>query len=303
MREDDDVRKIAIRIGPSFLEKELTMPKQTFKGKAAIVTGASSGIGRAIALRLAGEGARVALAARSAGRLEELAVACRALGGEAFVIPTDVAEESQCRDLVRRAAEAFGGIDLLVNNAGFSQVARLEDLADLTIFKNVMRVNFEGTLNCTFHALGALKKSAGRILNISSLGGVLALPYNSSYIASKHAVNGFSESIRMELAPAGVSVTVICPYWVVSEFHEHYLDKNGRAKGSAGRAMYTGKMMTADRCAAIALEAARRRRRQVLLGPGRLGVWMRLIAPRLFEKITIESFLKPVAKRMSEPFE
>jgi short-subunit dehydrogenase len=292
--------KIRTRRTPA--EKETTMPRETFKDKIAIVTGASSGIGRAMALRLAGEGARLVLAARGRERLEETAGECRSRGARALAVPTDVADEAQCRSLVERARAEFGGVDLLVNNAGFSQVAKLDDLPDLALFEKVMAINFNGTLYCTFHALPALKKSAGRILNVSSLAGVLPLPYNASYVASKYAVNGLSDSLRMELRPAGVSVTVVCPYWVVSGFHEHYVDRGGVPKGPAGRAMYTKRMMTADRCAAISLRAALRRRREVLMGPGRFGVWMKLIAPRLYEFITIEVFLKPVARRLSEPF-
>jgi short-subunit dehydrogenase len=104
----------------------------------------------------------------------------------------------------------------------------------------------------------------------------------------------------MELTATGVSVTVVCPYWVVTEFHERYLDKNGQPKGSAGRAIYTDKMMTANRCAEIILKAARQRKREVLMGPGRMAVLLKLISPNLMDKITIEAVLRPVAKRLSD---
>ena len=136
-------------------------------------------------------------------------------------------------------------------------------------------------------------------MNISSLGGVLAIPFNTSYIASKSAVNGFSDSLRMELTETGVSVTIICPYWVITEFHERYLDKNGQPKGSSGRAIYTDKMMTADRCAEIILKAARKRKREVFMGPGRMGILLKLITPNLVDKIAIEAVLRPAVKRVS----
>jgi short-subunit dehydrogenase len=103
----------------------------------------------------------------------------------------------------------------------------------------------------------------------------------------------------MELTEAGVSVTVICPYWVVTEFHERYLDKDGRPKGPSGRAIYTEKMMTADQCARIILKAARRRKRQVVMWPGAPGIWLKLIFPDLMDRLTIARFLRPAVKRMS----
>ena len=136
-------------------------------------------------------------------------------------------------------------------------------------------------------------------MNVSSLGGMLAIPFNTSYVASKFAVIGFSDSLRMELAEAGVSVTVICPYWVVAEFHERYLDKDGRPKGPSGRAIYTEKMMTADQCAQIIVRAARRRKRQVVMWPGTLGIWLKLVFPDLMDRLTISRFLRPVVSRLS----
>jgi short-subunit dehydrogenase len=275
------------------------MENEIFRGKAVIITGASSGIGKALALQLAGAGASVALAARNAERLEALAGECRSLGGKAEVIPTDVAKEAQCRALIGRTKELFGRIDILINNAGMSVVGKLDELPDLRLFHYVMDVNFFGTLSCCYYALPYLVESAGRIVNVSSLGGLLTIPYNTSYCASKFALQGFSDSLRMELHPKGVSVTVISPYWVVTEFHEHYLDKDGKPKGPSGRAVYTDRMMTADRCAQIILDAARHRKREVLMGPGRIGVLLRWIAPALMDRIAINAVLRPLANRLS----
>jgi short-subunit dehydrogenase len=275
------------------------MPKDTFREKTVIVTGASSGIGKAAALQLADEGAWLTLAARDLKRLDELAVKCQQRGGKAIAIPTDVSDENQCRKLILRTKERYGHIAMIINNAGIDVVSKLEDLPDLHLFKQVMDVNFYGTVYCTYYALPHLKESGGRIVNISSLGGVIAIPHNTSYIASKFAVNGFSDSLRMELNRTGVSVTVICPYWVVTEFHERYMDKNGQPKGSAGRAIYTDKMMTADRCAEILLKAARQRKRVVFMGPGKMGILLKLIAPNLMDKITTKAVLRPVAQRVS----
>ena len=276
------------------------MTTNTFREKTVVVTGASSGIGKALTLQLADEGAWLALAAREVQRLDALVLECQQRGGKAIAIPTDVADESQCCTLIQRTRETYGRIDMLVNNAGMAVVSKLEDLPDLHHFKQVMDVNFYGMVYCTYYALPHIKEASGRIVNVSSLGGVIAIPFNTSYIASKFAVNGFSDSLRMELTKAGVSVTVICPYWVVTEFHERYLDRNGKPKGPSGRAIYTDKTMTANRCAQIILKAARRRKREVLMGPGRMGVWLKLIAPNLVDKMVVEAVLRPAAKRVSE---
>ena len=276
------------------------MVTDIFREKVVVVTGASSGIGRALALQLADEGAWLALAARNAQRLEALAIDCQQRGGKAMAVATDVADESQCQRLIQRTQDTYGRIDMLINNAGISVVSKLEDLPDLHLFKHVMDVNLYGTVYCTYYALRYLKETHGQIVNISSLGGFVGAPYNTSYNASKFGVNGFSDSLRMELTHAGVSVTVICPYWVVTEFHERYLDKNGQPKGPAGRALYTDKMMTADRCAQIVLRAARQRRRQVIMGPGRVSAWLKLIAPKLLDRMVIKALLRPVAKRLGQ---
>jgi NAD(P)-dependent dehydrogenase (short-subunit alcohol dehydrogenase family) len=212
----------------------------TFRDHAVIITGASSGIGRALALQLADEGAWLALAARNAERLEDVAAACRQRGGRALAVPTDVADETQCRTLVERACQEYGRLDILINNAGIAVVAKLDQLPDLERFRQVMDVNFYGAVHCTYGALPYLKATRGRIVNVSSLGGRLAIPYNTSYVASKAALERFSDALRMELTEAGVSVTVVCPSWVVTEFHERMLDRDGlmgRAAHQAGRSI------------------------------------------------------------------
>jgi len=270
----------------------------SFQDHTVVVTGASSGIGRSLALRLADQGARVTLAARNVTRLETLAQECRQRGGEAFIVPTDVADEAQCRALVERTLHEYGRLDMLINNAGIGLVARLDELHDLSLFKQVLDVNFYGAVHCTYHALPYLKQSKGRLVNISSLGGRVAIPHNSAYIASKFALEGFSESLRTELQIKGVSVTVISPYWVVTEFHEHYMDKDGRPKGPSGRAIYTSRMMTADTCARTILEAARRRKREVVMRPGRIVLWLKLLMPGLVDRLILRLFLRPAVRRL-----
>ena len=274
--------------------------QNTFREKTVIITGASSGIGKELALRLAKEGAWLALAARNVQRLAVLVGECQRSGSKAIAIPTDVGDESQCRELIIRSYETYGCVDMLVNNAGIDGVSKLEDLPDLRLFKEVVDVNFYGTVYCTYYALPFLKETNGRIVNIASLGGMLAIPFNTSYIASKFAVVGFSDSLRMEVEQAGISVTVICPSLVVTEFHERYMNKNGQPKGPSGRAIYTERTLTADQCARIILRGARLRKRQVVMRPGPLALWLKLITPGLVDRLIISRFLRPAVKRTSD---
>jgi short-subunit dehydrogenase len=267
------------------------MQPDTFRDKVAIVTGASAGIGKSLALQLASQGAKVAIAARRAERLEQVAAECRSLGGKALVVPTDVSDESQCKALVQKTTEEFGCLDLLINNAGLAAIALFEDFPDLHLFRQTMDVNFYGAVYCTYYALPHLKRTRGRIVAISSLGGKAALPYNTPYIASKYAMHGFYDALRMELMQHGVSATVICPSWVVTEFHESQMDKDGLPRGPRGRAIYTSKTMTAERCAKITLRAAHKRRREVLMGPGALAAWLKLLAPGFLDWLAVKVFL------------
>jgi short-subunit dehydrogenase len=272
------------------------MKTDAFRDQVVIVTGASSGIGRALALQVAGQGSKVVLAARRAELLEQAAEACRQAGGEALAIPTDIADEAECQALVEKTVARFGRLDMLVNNAGLAVIARLEDYSDLGLFRHTMEVNFFGAVYCTYYALPHLIRSQGRIVAVSSLGGKAPLPYNSPYIASKFAMHGFFDTLRIELMRRGVSVTIICPYWVVTGFHEAQLDKDGTPRGPAGRAIYTKNMMTAERCAQAILRAADRRQRELLMGPGRLIAWLKLLAPGLLD-IMLVAFLKRTVRR------
>ena len=271
-----------------------------FQDQSVIITGASSGIGRALALRLADQGAWVTLAARDSSRLEQVAEQCREHGGRALVVPTDVSDEAQCQNLVQRAVAEFGRLDMLINNAGYTATGLLEELPDLKLFQHVMQVNFYGQVYCTYYALSHLKETKGRLVSVSSLGGKMAIPYNTPYCSSKYGLHGFYDALRIELAPKQVSVTVICPWWVATEFHERSVDQHGMPRGEKAQGIYNDKTMTADQCARVVLNSAWKRKREVLMGPGPLGVWLKLISPDLVDWLVFKVFLEPASRRVRD---
>jgi short-subunit dehydrogenase len=260
------------------------MAATLLKDKAVIITGASSGIGRELARRMAVAGARLSLAARDVKRLEDVRAECQGLGAKALAVPTDVCEPDQCAVLIRKTVEHFGGVDVLVNNAGLSMWAEFEQIEDLTIFERIMRVNYLGSVYCTHYALPHLKKSRGRIVGISSLTGKTGVPTRTGYAASKHAMAGFFDSLRIEVAPHGISVTMVYPGFVATEVRERAFGADGLPMGKS--TVQEEKVMTVEKCAELILRAIEKRKRErVMTFRGRAGLWLKLIAPGLVDRI------------------
>lgn len=256
----------------------------SFAGQAILLTGASAGIGRELALQLAGERPRLVLAARDAERLAEVAALCRERGGDAIAVRADVSVEADCRRLVERAVEAFGRLDLLLLNAGQDMWARLDELADTALFERLMRVNYLGPVWLTHAALPHLKQRKGRIVVVSSLAGLTGVPTRTGYCASKHALHGFFDSLRIELGGTGVSVTLVCPDFVVSEIHQRAIGADGQPLGKSP--LQEAKIMSTATCARHIVAAARARKRMVLLSlRGKVGRWVRMFAPGLIDSI------------------
>ncbi len=277
------------------------MEKDVFRSHAVLVTGASSGIGRELALQLAGQGARLVLASYDPGPLEDVAEACRERGAEAVAVPTDVTREEECRDLVERALEACGGLDALFHSAGWGVYGRLEDLPNLADFRRTIETNLMGTVAVTYYALPHLKAARGRIVALSSLAGKVGFANATSYSASKFAVAGFFDSLRVELADAGVSVTVVYPSLVATAFHEHSHMPDGRAAGAAGWRVYDRKTMTPETCARKVLKAAARRRRDLVVPlEAKLAAWTAANAPWLMDRI-VRRIGREHTRRLGDP--
>ena len=253
-------------------------------GRSVIVTGASSGIGRALCLELASQRPNLVLAARDAARLEAVAAECRARGAEALVVVTDVASEDACRNLIDRTVERFGGIDVLVANAGRTMWARLDEMQDLSLYEELMRTNYFGAIYPTFYALAHLKKSRGRIVVVSSVAGLTGVPERTGYSATKHALFGFFESLRIELEGTGVTVTMVAPDFVRSEIHRRAIGADGKPLGASP--LSEEKIMTAEECSRRIVRAMEKRQRLLITSTrGRLGRWVRLFAPRVIDSV------------------
>jgi len=203
--------------------------------KIALVTGASRGIGRAIACAFAREGAVVALAARNAEGLEKVADEIASEGGTARVLPCDVSDLDAVNSLVTEIAQEFGGIDILVNNAASNYVASVT-MSNERRWEELFGVNVFGTYYCTKAALRhMIRAKSGRIITISSVAGKLGAAHGSAYAATKAAVMGFSKSVARETARYGITVNCICPWHVDTELMNEAMENRGRMFGKSGR--------------------------------------------------------------------
>ncbi len=260
----------------------------SFKENVTIITGASYGIGAEMARQLAEQGAWLALAARSDDMLQSVADACREKGARALPIPTDVILESECKACIEAVLAEYGRIDTLILNAGLGMWSSFEELTNPGVLERLVQVNYLGAAYCTHFALPALKQTHGRIVAVSSLAAKNGVPLRSGYAASKHAMSGFFDTLRIELARYGVSVTVAYPDFVATGTQSRNLGPDGKPLGYQPVSM-AGMMDTAT-CARMILQAAEKRKREVFLTwRGKLGRWLQLIAPGLVDRIALRA--------------
>ncbi len=241
-----------------------------YKDKVIIVTGASSGIGLASAQKFASLGAKVVLAARSLDKLEKIAsdlnqkFAAHNSQLIAHCIKTDVTKEEDCKNLIDQTVRHFGKIDVLVNNAGISMRAVFKDL-DLTVMKSLMDTNFWGTVYCTKYALPYLLKSKGSVVGVISTAGYVGLPARTGYSASKFAVRGFLETLRIEHLYDGLHVMIFAPGFTTSNIRNVALTADGSPQGETPR--NEERMMSAERVARIMARGIMKKKTHMVLTP------------------------------------
>ena len=254
------------------------------KGKLSIITGASSGIGKALAYELASKGSNIVIVARRDKLLQEVANDIKnTYNTEVLIVKADVSISEDCKIIIDKTIERFGKIDILINNAGISQRAMFDEL-ELDVIKKVMDVNYWGTVNTTKYALAYIKKSKGSIVAISSISGFSPLPARTGYCSSKYAIHGFMESLRIENLKNGVHIMVAAPEYVASEIREHALMNDGKEQGISPRE--EKEMLTAEYVAARIVKGIKKRRRTMVIGKkGAIAVGVSRFFPKLSDKL------------------
>jgi short-subunit dehydrogenase len=253
--------------------------RRDLKDRVAVITGASSGIGRAAALACAREGMRVVLGARRMDRLQEAVAAIQRAGGKARALQTDVTQPKDVKRLMDEAVSAFGRLDILVNNAGLGYFGRLESMP-MEEIRHLFEVNVMGTIYGIQAAVPIMRSQrAGHIINISSVLGKRATPGSAIYSATKFAQVALSESLRLELADAGIDVSVICPVSTTTEFFTVATARSPMKHDPAGP------VYSAEQVAEVIVRCARRPRAEVMVYPPvRLMVVLNAVWPGLMDR-------------------
>jgi short-subunit dehydrogenase len=256
------------------------MARREIQHSRVIVTGASSGIGRALALELARQGASLVITARREERIRALAEEIAALGGPCEPVVGDICDAQTRAAVVQAAQQRFGGLDILVNNAGIGALGLFEH-ADESRLRRVMEVNFFALVEMTRLALPLLKRgTTPMVVNLSSIIGHRGVPYNTEYCASKFAVRGFSESLRTELTRHGIDVLVVCPGTTETEFFDRVIARTGEPTWPAHTPV------SSERVACAMVAAMRRGRAEIIpYGWGKVLCWLNRFSPRLMDFI------------------
>ena len=266
------------------------------KDKVVIITGATSGIGKALTYEFSAQGSKVVIGARNHEKLIEIAEDIKLKGGDIAFAQTDVSKEAECKNLILTAVERFGKIDVLINNAGISMRALFQDV-DLTVVEELMNINFWGTVYCTKYALPYVLEQKGSILGISSVAGIKGLPGRSGYSASKFAMKGFLECLRIENLKKGLHVLVAHPGFTASNIRVTSRGSDGNQQGESPR--NEGKMMSSEEVAKHIYSAVKKRKYHLVLTfQGRATALLNKFFPKWLDKMVY----KEMAKEPDSPF-
>jgi len=259
--------------------------------KVVVVTGASSGIGAALSELYARRGYHVVIAARNEEKLNQLAEKLSGEKGSTFPVKTDVSKEVDCKNLIDKTLEKYGKIDILINNAGISMRAMFKDL-DLDVIRNLMNVNYWGTVFCTKYALPHLLEQKGSLVGVISIVGHVGLPARSGYASSKFAIRGFLDTLRIEHLKDGLHVLVAAPGFTESNIRNTALTADGKPQGKTPRE--EGNMMSSMEVAQRIAKAIDKRKRSLILTflEGKFTVFMNKFFPKLMDKLIYNAMAK-----------
>ena len=259
-----------------------------FENKIVVITGGTDGIGKALVAAYLNKGATVCTCSRTK---EKLALLENEFPGKPlFTMAADVSKEEDCKNFIEKIIEQYRGIDILINNAGISMRALFKD-TDLRTLKNVMDINFWGSVYCTKFALNSILSSKGTIVGVSSVAGYRGLPGRSGYSASKFALNGWMEALRTELLGTGVNVMWVCPGFTQSNIRNAALNKDAQPQKESP--LKEEKLMTAEECAQHIVKAIEKKKRTLVLTfTGKETVYMNKFFPSLTDKLTRKFFFK-----------
>ena len=259
-----------------------------FTNKIVAITGGSDGIGLALVNNLLAQGAKVSTCSRNQDKLYDLQL--RNAGLPLHTLVADVSSYNDCNNFIESTITTFGGIDILINNAGVSMRSLFKD-ADIEVLKKVMDINFFGSVYCTKLALNSILERKGDIVSVSSIAGYRGLPGRSGYSASKYALNGWMEALRTELLNTGVNVLWVCPGFTTSNIRNTALNNKGQSQGESP--MDEGKMMSSEKCATHILKAIEKRKRTLVLTfRGKKTIFINKFFPSWADRLVKNFFFK-----------
>ncbi len=264
------------------------MAINAFKDKVVAITGAASGIGLALARKFAAQGAVIALVDMDKEALDRRAQEFESDGRQALAVACDVTDQAMCASAMAAIIREFGGIDVLVNNAGITQRSRFTDTR-VDVYRKVMEVNFFGSLYCTKAAIDSLIERRGMIIVNESVAGLTPLVGRTGYSASKHALHGLFTSLRCELRHKGVHVLIVCPGFIKTNLQTRALGADGQVTDRP-QSRIGGQDTPESAAAEIYTAAARKKHLLILTFMGKLGYWVSRVAPVFYEKMMTKKF-------------